>query len=194
MYYLKQPRIVLNLCIMCYMWACCSFTYYMIAFQLKYIPGNIYNNNLASTISEFGAIILSGFMYRMLGLKLSYTILLSISVVGGLFIIFLSTDSKILMPLFILLAKFGISGGFNLAYVSTVDVFPTLFCGTGIGICNFFARLITIFAPEVAEKSPPLPMALFTAMAAFGIILIQFVKPATEEKAKPTSEYNQVET
>lgn len=154
------------------MWACCSFTYYMIAFQLKYLPGNIYNNNLASTVSEFGAIILSGFMYQKLGLKLSYTILLSISVVGGIFILFLGTDSKVLMPLFVLFAKFGISGGFNLSYCSTVDVFPVLFCGTGIGICNFFARFLTIFAPEVAETNPPLPMILFTALAAVGIIVI----------------------
>ena len=147
---------------------------------MKYLPGNIYNNNLASTISEFGAIILSGFMYEKMGLKLSNTILLLISVVGGIFIIFLGTDSKILMPLFVLLAKFGISGAFNLCYCSTVDVFPVLFCGTGIGICNFFARFITIFAPEVAETSPPLPMILFTSLAALGIFVVQIVKPFNE--------------
>lgn len=154
------------------MWACCSFTYYMIAFQLKYLPGNVYNNNLASTVSEFGAIALSGFMYEKLGLKLSYSILLMISVVGGIFILFLGTDSKVLMPLFVLLAKFGISGGFNLSYCATVDVFPVLFCGTGIGVCNFFARTLTIFAPMVAEVQPPLPMILFTSLSALGILVI----------------------
>jgi hypothetical protein len=173
MYYLRQPTILINLVIMSYMWACCSFTYYMIAFQLKYLPGNIYNNNLSSTVSEFGAIILSGFMYKKLGLKLSFTILLSISVVGGLLIIFFgSDDSKVWMPIFVLFAKFGISGGFNLSYCSTVYVFPTLFCATALGMCNFFARLLTIFAPFIAEYEPPLPMALFTGLAAFGIIVI----------------------
>lgn len=137
------------------------------------MPGNIYNNNLASTVSEFGAIILSGFMYKKMGLKLSFTILLSVSVVGGILIlIFSHNESKLWMPIFVLLAKFGISGGFNLSYCSTVYVFPTLFCATALGMCNFFARILTIFAPVIAEMDPPVPMALFTALAAFGIIVI----------------------
>lgn len=144
----------------------------MIAFYLKYLPGNIYDNNLASTVSEFGAIILSGFMYKKMGLKLAFTTLLAISVVGGCMILFVGIDSTFWMPFFVLIAKFGISGGFNLCYCSTVYVFPTLFCGTAIGICNFFGRIITIFAPIVAEKPWPLPMVLFTGFAAIGMIVI----------------------
>jgi hypothetical protein len=156
----------------------------MIAFYLKYLPGNIYNNNLASTVSEFLAIILSGYMYKRVGLRLSFTILLTISVFGGLMILFIGVDSTFWMPFFVLFAKFGISGGFNLCYCSTVFVFPTLFCATAIGICNFFGRLITIWAPLVAEKDWPLPMILFTCFAAVGILVIQFVKPMSDEAIK----------
>jgi len=84
------------------------------------------------------------------------------------------------MPIFVIVAKFGISGGFVIVYVCTVDVFPTLFCSTAMGFCNFLARILTILAPEIAEHAPPLPMALFTSLCALGMVLIQFVKPLKE--------------
>lgn len=86
------------------------------------------------------------------------------------------------MPFFVVLAKFGISGGFVLCYASTVEVFPTLFCATALGFCNFFARVLTILAPEIAEREPPLPMALFVALTGLGAILIWFVKPLKDQK------------
>ena len=86
------------------------------------------------------------------------------------------------MPIFVVFAKFGISGAFVLLYSSTVEVFPTLFSATALGFCNFFARIITIFAPLVAEKDPPLPMLLFVIFTALGIVLIWIVKPLADQK------------
>jgi hypothetical protein len=36
-------------------------------------------------------------------------------------------------------------------------VFPFLKRTTAIGVCNFFARIVTIFAPIAAELEKPLP-------------------------------------
>jgi len=85
------------------------------------------------------------------------------------------------MPIFVTLAKFGISSAFVIVYVATVDVFPTLFCATAIGFCNFFARVATILAPLIAEKQPPLPMLIFTSMTAVGSVLALFIRPAKKE-------------
>jgi len=167
--------------VMAYMWTATSFTYYMIAFQLKYLKGNIYNNSLASGGSEMVAIAISGVLYTKLGLKKSFTLLYALSCVGGCCILFLGAEAGgIAMPLFVILSKFGISGAFVLIYCSTVDVFPTLFCASALGFCNFFARIITILAPEVAERDPPLPMLLFVSFTALGSILIWLVKPLKE--------------
>ena len=76
------------------------------------------------------------------------------------------------MPIFVVIAKFGISGGFTIVYVCNSDVFPTLFCSTAIGICNFASRLLTIFAPQVAEVNPPFPMILFVSLNLLGIFII----------------------
>ena len=139
---------------------------------MKYLSGDIFNNALMSAFAELVAVAFSGIIYKGLGLKLSFCLLFVVSGIGGIMILFLGEDSTFWMPFFVLFAKFGISGGFNIVYISTLDVFPTLFCATAIGCCNFFSRFLTIFAPEIAEKEPPLPMILFTAFSLIGIILI----------------------
>ena len=54
-------------------------------------------------------------------------------------------------PLIVSFACYGIASSFNLVYVVHSDIFPTLFSATAMGICNFVARIMTCFAPEVAE-------------------------------------------
>ena len=115
--------------IMAYMWASCSFTYYMIAIYVKYIPGSIYTNSIASGTSEIAAYILAGMIYGKLGVRYTFQSFYALSVVGGACILFLGEKlaESSWMPFFVILAKFGVSGGFNLVYVCSVDVFPTLF-------------------------------------------------------------------
>ena len=132
---------------------------------------------MASSGSELIAIVLSGIVYKKFGIRLAFFISYVISVVGGICILIWGEAHTGLMPLFVIFAKFGISSGFVIVYVSTVDIFPTLFCATAIGFCNFFARIATILAPEVAVRSAPLPMLIFTSMTALGAVLSLFIRP-----------------
>jgi len=66
-------------------------------------------------------------------------------------IIFFQSDNVALMATFVLGSKFGISEAFNLAYMGNIALFPTSFVATSYGICGFFGRASTIFAPYVAE-------------------------------------------
>ena len=56
------------------------------------------------------------------------------------------------------------------------DLFPTLFVATAFGVCNFFAKFASIFAPQVAEQTAPLPMLLMTSLNAVGLVATLFVK------------------
>lgn len=95
-------------------------------------------------VSIFG----SGFIYQKYrSMRVCFTILLFISAAGGLMIHFLGYDYVGYMPLFVAIAKFGVSGSFVILYVSTVDVFPTMFATTALGMVNFAARLFTIADP-----------------------------------------------
>jgi len=49
-------------------------------------------------------------------------------------------------------------------YLSMVQLFPTLFCGTASGMCNFAGRMATIGSPLIAELAPPTPMFILAAL------------------------------
>lgn len=115
-------------------------------------------------------------MYSKLGIKITFTVLFVLSAFGGCLILFLGESYEGWMPIFVIIAKFGVSGGFVVLYICMSDVFPTLFCATAFGVCNVASRFLTIFSPEVAEQDPPLPMALFTGFTVLAAILIHFVK------------------
>lgn len=104
---------------MAYMWAATSFGQYLIMIYVKYLPGNIYINSITSCIAQNIAALLGGVIYSRLGIKLSFTILFSISCAGGLLIWFVGYNDDTLMPIFVCLAMFGCSGAFTLVYVST---------------------------------------------------------------------------
>lgn len=187
MFYLRQGKILLNLLIMAYMWIACSFCYYLINLYVKYLPGNIYQNSMSSGAAEALAYVTSGFLLNKFGVKRTFTGLLILSLFGGICIIFLGERvGGAWMSVFVIAAKFGIAGGWTLVYCGTMIIFPTLFCGTAIGFCNFGARFMTIFAPQVAERPAPWPMIMFSAFVLLGIILIQFVrilsKPTNDNK------------
>jgi|LakMenE18May11ns_1017448.scaffolds.fasta_scaffold9018395_1 hypothetical protein len=78
-----------------------------------------------------------------------------------------------IFPVLVLIAKFGTSAGFNISYVANAEVFPSLFQGSAMGICNFVARSFTIFAPVIAEIVGFTPMILFTAA---NLITLLFVR------------------
>ena len=160
---------------MIYMWSAVSFSYFMIIFQLKYIPGNVYVNNMSSSLSEMVANILAGFLYKYLKIKTSLIVCFSVALVGGALILFLGVENVHWIPVFITLAKGGIAANFTIIYIASSEMFPTLFTATALGICNFFARFLTILAPGVAELNAPAPMAVFCSLCIGGIVFAIFI-------------------
>ncbi len=77
-------RHLINLIIMVGVWIASSFDVYLLNFQLKSIEGNIFLNTFSSAISELPAIIISGFMYKKLGIKITLVAWFSVSFLGGL--------------------------------------------------------------------------------------------------------------
>lgn len=181
MFYLRQSVVFKNVCIMAYMWAMCSFCYYMIVFYLKYLPGDIYSNTFASSGTDCLSVVTSGIIYKKLGVRKTFTFLLIFSVIGSLLIIFFGEKNEAFMPFFVVVAKWGISGSFIVVYISMVDIFPTLFLATAFGMCNFLARVLTIVAPQVAELEPPVPMIVFCGLALGGCVMANFVTPLKQQ-------------
>ena len=132
---------------------------------------------MISSASEVFAYLLSGLIYKKFGMKLSFFSCFIISFVGGICYIFFGYIDN-LVPFLILFAKFGVASTFNTAYLANAILYPASLVSTAFGICNIAARLTTIVAPELAEVPAPIPMTVFTVLAALAAIGSVFlIKP-----------------
>jgi hypothetical protein len=69
---------------MVYMWGGLAFCYYLTGFQLKYLPGDMFNNSLTSSFAEMLGVLIAGVIFTYFGLKLAYILPLVVSLVGCL--------------------------------------------------------------------------------------------------------------
>lgn len=145
--------------------------YYFIGYYIIYLPGNVYRNTFGSGCSEVVAVTCGGILYSFFAAKKSFQISYVVSILGGILILWVGHNYLSLMPVFVILAKFGVSSGFLVSYTSTMDLFPTLFCATAFGICNFMSCFVTILAPYMAQMTAPIPMIIFCVIALIGLVL-----------------------
>ena len=173
---------------MCVLWTSSSFDYYLITFFLKYIPGNIFVNTAIASFAEVTAYVISGYLMKLMGIKVSYFIGFVVAASGGLCMIFFF-KMKSVIAVFVLLAKFGVSFAFNISYLGTPKLFPVALTGTAFGLCNVFARFSTVLSAPIAEFPYPLPMVIFTTCCITGAVLSIFLRsppPETDEEEKKT--------
>ena len=184
MTFCSTRNIFVNIVLMCILWTCSSFDYYLITFFLKYIPGNIFVNTSIASFSEVVAYIISGYLMNLMGIKVSYFVGFAVAATGGLLMIFFF-HLKSMIAVFVLLSKFGISFAFNVSYLGTPKLFPVALTGTAFGICNVFARFSTVLSAPIAEFTVPLPMLIFTTCCIIGAILSPFLRsPPPEAKVE----------
>ena len=172
----RVRRHLINLIIMTALWIISSFDYYLLNFQTKHIEGNIFLNTFSSSISELPATIISGLMYKKLGLKITLVFWFSNAFLGGLCYVLFGNSYESLIPVFLLFAKGGVTGTFTICYLANAHIFPAIIAGTAFGICNFGAKSTTILSPLVAEVDPPVPMILFCVTTFLGCILSLLIR------------------
>lgn len=135
---------------MIYLWVMSSMLYYFMSYYLIYLPGNTYTNTYSAGGAEVVAVFFGGVLAQNMSARWSFFISNSISLTGGLLILFLGEKFSHLMPFFVITAKFGISSAYMLCYAVTFPLFPTLFAAQAYGFCNFSANIISIFSPYMA--------------------------------------------
>ena len=186
---LRVRRHLINLIIMTALWIVSSFDYYLLNFQTKHIQGNIFLNTFSSSISEILSTILSGLMYKRLGVKTTFVFWFTNAFLGGLCYVIFGSSYESLIPVFLLFAKGGVTGTFTISYLANAQIFPAIIAGTAFGICNFGAKTATILSPMVAEVDPPVPMILFCVTTCLGGLLSLLIrKDPSRGRAKSREE------
>lgn len=68
LWYMSKRPILINLLVLLFMWSTVSFNYYLIAFLIKSLPGNVYVNTYMSSVGEIIAVMVAGCGYKYMGL------------------------------------------------------------------------------------------------------------------------------
>ena len=90
-------------------------------------------------------------------------------------LVFINPSNTTAILICLLLTKFGVSSSLNLCFLVTSEYFPIIYSSTVFGACNVFARVISIFAPLIAEINPPLPMMIYGIFCFFSLIGTTFL-------------------
>jgi len=166
-----QAHIRRNLMVMATIWACTQVNYSMIAFYLKYVPGPLFLNISISGIAEILAHVTVGALYDRIGMKPFFFVAHSIALTGGVALLFQDKyENAYLLSFFVLLAKYGVSMGYSLVYISTPFLFPTKVCGTAFGVIKLVGAIFSVAAPVIAELEIPIPMSIFSICSAISIL------------------------
>ena len=74
-------------------WVSGSFCYYLIAYELKYIRGDLFLNGVVSSFSELAGNIVSWILFEKIGVKTAFVAAYVISLAGMLSLILTTTDN-----------------------------------------------------------------------------------------------------
>lgn len=176
-------RHLINLVILAFVWMASAFNYFLINFRMKYFGGNIFVNTSVASTSEIVAYILGGISYQKIGIRFTLITAFAISCLGSIALNLWGSRNPDLLPVMILATRFGVSATFNICYLANAQLFPSIFAGTAIGICNIFAKMSTIVAPMLAEVADPVPMTVFAVITGMASILSWFIQGEKKEVA-----------
>lgn len=165
--FIKDRTLLLNLVILTVIMITSQLNYFLINFRLKYIKGDLYNNQMISSTCDVVFVLATYKILPLIGLKKSFVLGYCIALIGSVsYLIF--GHHVYYIPVMVLLSKVGICTIFNVVYLAFSMLFSPLYSQTAFGFAKLLGRIATICAPMVAEIQNKTPMTLFSGFCLLG--------------------------
>ena len=149
---MKQRWILINLVIMTMIWLASSFNNYFLNFVIPNFDSE-YLSGIGLGIADMIAYAIGGVLCEKIGPTRAINLSWGLATAAGLLLTTygLKHDGSWVFVMLIFIARLGVSISFNNVYLAHVPMFPTLFCATSLGICNFSARFFSAFSSQLAS-------------------------------------------
>ncbi|XP_071420075.1 solute carrier family 22 member 15-like [Pithys albifrons albifrons] len=151
-----------------YIWYVCSFVYYGLTLNAGELRGNLYLNVALSGLVEVPAFPLCMFFIEKSwsGRRKTMTCFLIFAGFACIFTMFLPTNAGLLLgpTLLALCGKMMVSAAFNILYIYTSELYPTVLRNAGLGVCSMscrFGGILAPFVPSMKSLSPSVPFVVF---------------------------------
>ncbi|XP_031697713.1 solute carrier family 22 member 15 [Anarrhichthys ocellatus] len=158
-----HPVLRLRTMVLMYVWYACSLVYYGLTLGAGDTSGSRYVNVAMYGLVELPAYPLCMYFINKhwAGRRKSMASFLCLAGTSCFCTMFIpeNTGTLLSVTLFALLGKLLVSAAFNIAYVYTSELYPTVIRNAGLGVCSMSCRVGGILAPFV-----PSMRALHTSM------------------------------
>ncbi|XP_072725925.1 solute carrier family 22 member 15-like isoform X4 [Ciconia boyciana] len=164
----KHPVLRWRTIILMYIWYACSFVYYGLTLNAGELRGNLYLNVALSGLVEVPAFPLCMFFIEKSwsGRRKTMTCFLIFAGLACIFTMFLPTNAGLLLSptVLALCGKMMVSAAFNIVYIYTSELYPTVLRNAGLGVCSMscrFGGILAPFVPSMRSLSPSVPFVVF---------------------------------
>lgn len=185
------PKMLLYTLITYYLLMIVSLSYFGILLKAPTLHGNVYMNLFFSAVVEIGANIVVMFIINRIGRRKPISCFLLICGISNLIslgIFYSEIQNKtVLMLIWTMIARFGISGSYSMIYLLLPEIFPTAVRNRAMGSASLFENLGSILAPLVMLlDSDVVPLSVFGVLTVIGGLLVLLL-PETHLKPLPNS-------
>ena len=162
------PALRQRLVSMAYIFCVTSMVYYGLSLNVGSLSGSIYMNTFISGIVEFPSHAFAQVCVDILGRQKTLFLLMGTAAVGVLSSAMFRGSTQVLVSM---IGRFGIAGSFNMIYLYTTELFPTIVRSSCLGTCSLAARVGGIIAPgiilaqAISAAVPPVVLGLVAASA-----------------------------
>ena len=162
------PALRQRLVSMAYIFCVTSMVYYGLSLNVGSLSGSIYMNTFISGIVEFPSHGFAQVCVDILGRQKTLFLLMGTAAVGVLSSAMFRGSTQVLVSM---IGRFGIAGSFNMIYLYTTELFPTIVRSSCLGTCSLAARVGGIIAPgiilaqAISAAVPPVVLGLVASSA-----------------------------
>uniref|UniRef100_UPI00358ED4F8 solute carrier family 22 member 6-B-like n=1 Tax=Myxine glutinosa TaxID=7769 RepID=UPI00358ED4F8 len=165
-------------------WFATSFSYYGIAMNLQGFNINIYVLMLMFAAIDIPVKLLTFYTITSIGRRVSQAACLLLVGVIFIVIIFLPSEMKIVRASLGIIGKGALAGSFNIIYLYTGELYPTVIRQNGLGTTATMARVGGMLAPLISifqEEYPFLPQIVY-GVASLLAGLLALLLPETRNR------------
>ena len=172
--------------IMVFVWLTVAMVYYGISLNVTNLSTNLYLSVFLNAVAEVPAFVITSVFFEKYGRRYALMITLLVAGFCCLVGVFAPGNDDVTRPSgsdhiqgiirFVcgLVAIFGMAGAYNLLYIYTAELFPTVVRNAALGLASQAAQIGAILAPIVVvlgKLYPSLPYSMFSGVSFMGAIL-----------------------